>query len=532
MKLHNACMTVCLLIALSLNMNFAHANDSKKAKALYFAAEQAYSEKKYDEALIGIKAVESLLGKSNALLQGLRVKTLYGKGDYAGTKRALDKFFTLDASEQLSREIAAYLLKAEKAIEARRIAREAAAAAAMREAQKKAEAVQIKRKAAAAKAKRQAYKKAAIRARNEALKKTGLLDLTFGGKGPDSGRSIAALPDGGFVVAGVTSLKGAGKIDAWVLRLDALGVIKWDKTIGGKKNDRASYVVVLPDGGIIVAGKSSDGKKSRSWVLRLDSEGRRVWKNDLPINVSHDVKGLAMVPGGGFIIATEYVIRRRIFGAKIFRFDGQGKLLWQKTFAPTKKYPTLSPADIVALPGGGYVVVGQALDIEPFYQRVAFVIRLDAQGRLLWKKEFAGKKKHRASDIAALPDGGFIIAGRKDGKAQLFRLDAEGRMLWENTFGANGNDHALDVAALPNGKFVVAGTTNSKGAGSYDAWVLRFDDNGRLLGEKTFGGKKSDAAYSVVARPNGWLAIAGITESKGAGGLDLWFFMTCQLTCR
>ena len=118
-----------MLLVLSLNIGIANADDGKKAKALYFAAEQAYAEKKYDDALIGIKGVEALLGKSNALLQGLRVKALFGKGDYAGAKRALDTFFTLDASEQLSREIAPYLIKVEKAIEARRIAREAAAAA-------------------------------------------------------------------------------------------------------------------------------------------------------------------------------------------------------------------------------------------------------------------------------------------------------------------------------------------------------------------------------------------------------------------
>lgn len=41
----------------------------------------------------------------------------------------------------------------------------------------------------------------------------------FGGPKDDVVLSIVALPDGGFAVAGRTASKGAGKMDAWVLRL-------------------------------------------------------------------------------------------------------------------------------------------------------------------------------------------------------------------------------------------------------------------------------------------------------------------------
>ena len=72
---------------------------------------------------------------------------------------------------------------------------------------------------------------------------------------------------------------------------------------------------------------------------------------------------------------------------------------------------------------------------------------------------------------------------------------------------------------------VVAGQTDSKGAGGIDAWILKLDGKGRLLGEKTFGGKKSDAAHNIVALPDGWLALSGYTDSKGTGLEDLWFVM-------
>ena len=48
-------------------------------------------------------------------------------------------------------------------------------------------------------------------------------DHTYGGAKWDSARSIVALADGGFAVAGYTESKGAGNRDMWVLRLDEAG---------------------------------------------------------------------------------------------------------------------------------------------------------------------------------------------------------------------------------------------------------------------------------------------------------------------
>jgi hypothetical protein len=46
-------------------------------------------------------------------------------------------------------------------------------------------------------------------------------------------------------------------------------------------------------------------------------------------------------------------------------------------------------------------------------------------------------------------------------------------MLWDHTYGGSESDGASSIVALTDGGFVVAGFTRSKGAGSYDMWVLR-----------------------------------------------------------
>jgi hypothetical protein len=99
-----------------------------------------------------------------------------------------------------------------------------------------------------------------------------LWDHTYGG---GMARSIVALADGGFAVAGHTESKGAGKRDMWVLRLDEAGNVLWDHTYGGANEDRGTSIVALANGGFAVAGhtESKGGGDRDMWVLRLDEAG-------------------------------------------------------------------------------------------------------------------------------------------------------------------------------------------------------------------------------------------------------------------
>ena len=101
-------------------------------------------------------------------------------------------------------------------------------------------------------------------------------DRTFGGRSKDEARSIASTPDGGYVVAGWTQSKGAGKSDAWVIKLDSAGRKVWDRTFGGSDSDLASSILTTPDGGYVVAGwtGSTGAGGSDAWVIKLKTNSR------------------------------------------------------------------------------------------------------------------------------------------------------------------------------------------------------------------------------------------------------------------
>ncbi len=85
--------------------------------------------------------------------------------------------------------------------------------------------------------------------------------------------------------------------------------------------------------------------------------------------------------------------------------------------------------------------------------------------------------------------------------------------------GAN-DDCAYSITQAANGGFAVAGETMSFGAGDRDLLVLKLASDGFLSWARAFGGTNGDAGYSITQTTDGGFAVAGFTESFGAGDRD------------
>ena len=72
----------------------------------------------------------------------------------------------------------------------------------------------------------------------------------------DSLDSIAAIGDG-FVMAGSTESKGAGRKDGWIVRVDGDGNTLWDKPLGEQFDNEFTALAAMPDGGVLVGGSTA-----------------------------------------------------------------------------------------------------------------------------------------------------------------------------------------------------------------------------------------------------------------------------------
>lgn len=84
-----------------------------------------------------------------------------------------------------------------------------------------------------------------------------LLEKTYGGTAADVGMSIKQTSAGKIYIAGYTSSKGGGVINAWLINVDTSGNDLWDNTYGGSGTTTLQSMAVDPDGSLATVGSSN-----------------------------------------------------------------------------------------------------------------------------------------------------------------------------------------------------------------------------------------------------------------------------------
>lgn len=92
-----------------------------------------------------------------------------------------------------------------------------------------------------------------------------------------------------------------------------------------------------------------------------------------------------------------------------------------------------------------------------------------------------------------------------------------------------GPDYGQGVRETNEGDYVLAGYTMSFGGGREDVYLLKIDADGDTIWVRTYGGSRLDEAKSVCYTSDGHIAVAGQTESFGAGRSDVYLLKVYTL---
>ena len=233
----------------------------------------------------------------------------------------------------------------------------------------------------------------------------------YGGTKNDALESIKQTPDGGFIMLSttyssdgdVTSIHGgANDTDIWVAKLDGLGNIEWQKSIGGTQQDFGADIELTNDGGYIIAGRtySSNGDSTftyggqDAWIIKITSTGEITWQKTFGGNGADAAYDIIQTTDGGYIFAGfaggSGGIVTNFMGFRdgwIVKITNSGTLVWQKTLGGTQE----DYAFKIIETNGGYIVGCQAyssnLQVVGNHGADDFwLVRLNTTGAITWSR--------------------------------------------------------------------------------------------------------------------------------------------------
>jgi hypothetical protein len=301
---------------------------------------------------------------------------------------------------------------------------------------------------------------------------------TIGGNGQEKLHSIMQTSDGGYILGGTSSSDktpkdktgkedkygkeedSRGSIDYWVVKLNKVGEIEWQKTIGGTYDDELKSIVSTKDGGLLLGGYSNSpvsGEKTDSnigvgdyWIVKLDEKGNIQWQKTIGGDHDDNLATLLQTKDGGYIIggnsnsgATNSKSKANSIGTDfwVVKLFEDGTIDWQETY----NYGNTDVLTSIVENEDGSFLIGGFAKSE--------------------KSKKAKTDKEGINDYVAL------------------KINSKGEEIWTQIVGSKGDDVLKKLFELRDGGYLLIGTSNGEksrdknsGLGSSDFWVVKLKD--------------------------------------------------------
>ncbi|MBR9915519.1 MAG: T9SS type A sorting domain-containing protein [Algicola sp.] len=241
--------------------------------------------------------------------------------------------------------------------------------------------------------------------------------------------SIKQTSDGGYIVAGETFVfeELVNPPQYWVIKLNAMGDIEWNKRYGGTNIDSAWHVQQTTDNGYIVLGYS--------------------YSNDEDVSGNHGLEDIWVI-----------------------KLDSNGNIQWGKSLGGSQHDRAYS---IIQMVDGNYLVAGysDSNDGDVTTNQGSYdgwLIKLDTSGNIIWQKSVGGSSFDIFRSVIQTTDGGFAVAGRTDssdtaagtlqgdGDYWLVKFDAESL----STQNSNFLENSISLYPNPTSDIVTIKSNN------------------------------------------------------------------------
>lgn len=353
-----------------------------------------------------------------------------------------------------------------------------------------------------------------------------LWEKSYGGKHADYLFDAQPTADYGFILAGSSlsnktgnkTADNQGDLDYWVWKMNEIGDLDWQKSIGGSGFDLLQSIKNTKDGGFILAGTSNSSndfqKKdtckglSDFWIIKLDAKGEEQWQKTIGGSGQDELITAFQTKDGGYMLGGSSSSSPSI-----------------KKNNPNEK---------------------SALDVKPdMYGKSEksrgnmdyWIVKLDNTGTIQWQKTYGGEYSDLLRNMEQTKDGGYILGGYSNspmsgdktdanigiGDYWILKIDDIGIIEWQKTYGGNGDNQLYIIHQTEEGGYIAGGNSNSTSSltslggmvsSGTDYWVLKMDEKGAIVWSETYDFGKVDILTSLVENTDHTFLIGGYSQSE------------------
>jgi hypothetical protein len=324
----------------------------------------------------------------------------------------------------------------------------------------------------------------------------------YGGNGYDEGNDVKQTLDGGYIITGSTSSIGQGNTDMYLLKLDSMGQVTFQKTFGGVSNEIGKSIVQLADSSYVMAGyTSSSGVGGYDvFLVKADKAGNLIWQKTIGGADWDFANSMDTTADGGFIIAgTTYSYGKGNADGFVIKTDANGDTTWTKTFGGLKDDEFKS---VIQTSDGNYALTGYTKSFNDSLGD-GWIIRIDQNGIATYTTSVGGLYSDVLNDVVELTNTNLYYVGSnksyKNGINTVnwrYSINSSNGLVLDDYIGNTNTERYNSSAVGLNGTVISVGYNNFVGASS-DANIHVYTPNLGYISYFPFGIENTDELFSI-----------------------------------
>jgi hypothetical protein len=284
--------------------------------------------------------------------------------------------------------------------------------------------------------------------------------------------------------------------------------VEWSKTYSGLQ---ANSVIQTADGGYAIVGYTattptvlftpnasylyygSSYANHTAVLVKTDSSGELQWKKTYGNDVFGDDNNAVSVVQTNDL---GYMLFGR--GGYLVKTDAEGNVQSSRTLGLEVHFIGAGGVRVgIQASDGDYVLVGNTIELNG--ENVAWLLKTDEQGHILWNKTFTGGFNVRA--VTETNDRGCALAGNWQNDFWFAKIDSNSNLQWSQTYSYGGTSdlhYVSSIAKTKDGGYVLAGAGDWQASGEIVPWLIKINSQGHEQWSLPYGHIPYNGFGSVV----------------------------------